>query len=146
MPDTVSPCKRSWIMSRVRDKNTKPERIVRSIAHRMGYRYRLHAELLPGKPDLVFRTRKVVLFVHGCFWHGHNCRRGDRIPVTNRDYWTQKIARNRERDSKHIEALRDAGWKPVVIWECQLRQVEVQDILVAELGLPGQRKSCGYGE
>jgi len=144
MPDTFSPSKRSWIMSRVRDKNTEPELIVRSIAHRMGYRFRLHSRLLHGKPDLVFPSRRSALFVHGCFWHGHDCPRGARIPATNSDYWTRKIARTRERDFEHTEALREDGWNPFVIWECQLQLAEVQDILLSELGPPGRRKNCGY--
>jgi len=98
----------------------KPEMIVRSMAHRMGYRYRLHAKDLPGKPDLVFRSRRKVIFVHGCFWHQHgkaSCRDG-RPPKSNQGYWSVKLARNVERDSEHLSALRAMGWKALVIWEC----------------------------
>ena len=106
-------------MASVRSKNTKPEMRVRRAVHRMGYRYRLHRKDLPGKPDLVFPSRRVALFVHGCFWHGHPCKRGDRIPATNVDYWREKIARNRYRDEINQQTLVDIGWLPVVVWECQ---------------------------
>ena len=107
-------------MRAVKGKNTGPEMAVRRLVHGMGYRYRLHRKSLPGKPDLVFATRRKVIFVHGCFWHGHACKRGDRSPRTNRGYWTRKIARNRERDQEHLAALHADKWQALVIWECEV--------------------------
>jgi len=113
---------RSRIMRAVKSGDTAPEMLVRSLAHRMGYRFRLHRKDLPGKPDLVFPRLRKAIFVHGCFWHGHDCARGARVPKANRDYWIRKIARNRERDMKHLEELSEAGWKSLVIWECELSE------------------------
>ncbi len=107
-------------MSAIRSAGMKPEMIVRSLVHRLGYRFRLHAPELPGKPDLVFRPRKKVIFVHGCFWHQHprpSCRDG-RLPKSNSDYWNTKLARNVERDAENIRKLRASGWKVLVVWEC----------------------------
>lgn len=109
-------------MRAVKGRNTAPEMIVRRLVHSMGYRYRLHRKDLPGKPDLTFQSRHKVIFVHGCFWHGHNCKRGARIPKTNQDYWETKISRNKERDQQHDEDLRHQGWHVMVIWECQLNE------------------------
>jgi DNA mismatch endonuclease (patch repair protein) len=117
-----SPEVRRRTMQAVKSKNTAPELLVRSLAHRMGYRFRLHRKDLPGKPDLVFPGRRRVIFVHGCFWHGHDCARGARAPKSNQAYWTKKIARNRERDRTACAALMRAGWKVVVFWECELRE------------------------
>jgi DNA mismatch endonuclease, patch repair protein len=113
---------RSRIMRAVKGKNTSPELTVRRLAHRLGYRYRLHGKELPGKPDLVFPSRRKVIFVHGCFWHGHECARGARVPKENRDYWQTKIFRNRERDARNVKALTEAGWDVAVFWECELRE------------------------
>ncbi len=124
MTDVFPPEKRSWIMSRVRDKDTSPERRVRSIAHGLGYRYRLHRNDLPGNPDIVFPSRKKMIFVHGCFWHGHNCRRGRRIPKANAEYWIEKIRRNVERDALNQAKLASLGWDVLVIWECETRDPE----------------------
>ncbi|MEQ1890156.1 MAG: very short patch repair endonuclease [Alphaproteobacteria bacterium] len=107
-------------MQAVKGKDTKPEMAVRRLTHAMGYRYRLHRKDLPGKPDLVFPSRRKIIFVHGCFWHGHDCHRGARIPVTNRDYWRAKIERNRARDIKARSALSNAGWDVLTIWECKI--------------------------
>ncbi len=109
---------RSRIMSAVRQKNTKPEMAVRRLLHALGYRYRLHASELPGKPDVVFRKRRKALFVHGCFWHGHHCNRGHR-PASQTDYWDAKIDRNVARDLDRIERLRADDWEVLVIWECE---------------------------
>jgi len=119
--DLFPPAKRSWIMRQVRSMNTKPELLVRSLAHRLGYRFRLHRRELPGAPDLVFPSRRKVIFVHGCFWHGHPCRRGARLPKTNAEYWRNKITRNKERDKRHKRQLRQLDWSALVLWECQLR-------------------------
>jgi len=115
-----SPEVRRRTMQAVKSKDTAPELLVRSLAHRMGYRFRLHRKDLPGKPDLVFPGRHKAMFVHGCFWHGHDCARGARVPKSNRDYWTKKIARNQERDCATLAALKGSGWKVTVLWECQL--------------------------
>lgn len=115
---------RSRVMRAVKGKDTGTEMTVRRIVHSMGYRYRLHRKDLPGKPDLVFGPRRKVIFVHGCFWHGHTCKRGDRIPRENRHYWTKKIARNKERDKEHVSALEAKGWKVLVIWECETKDTE----------------------
>ena len=106
-------------MRAVRSRDTKPEMTVRRLLHRLGYRYRLHCKDLPGTPDIVFGPLRKVIFVHGCFWHGHSCPRGARTPATNIDYWRRKIDRNVKRHAKQIEQLRVAGWVPLVIWECQ---------------------------
>jgi DNA mismatch endonuclease (patch repair protein) len=111
-------------MQAVRSTNTTPELLVRSAAHRLGYRFRVHAANLPGKPDLVFAGRRKVIFVHGCFWHGHSCVRGARIPRTNRSYWLRKIARNATRDQATKAQLRRLGWRVLVIWECHLKNPE----------------------
>ena len=116
-----SPAERARIMASVKAKNTKPEMLVRRLCHAMGYRYRLHRKDLPGAPDLVFPARRKVIFVHGCFWHGHDCRRGARKPKNNADYWRGKISRNRDRDEAAIAALLKVGWTPLVVWECELK-------------------------
>lgn len=126
--------KRSAIMRAVKSADTKPEIIVRKLVHALGYRFRLHRNSLPGSPDLVFPSRKKVLFVHGCFWHGHRCKRGHRVPKTNTSYWLAKIARNKARDAKQIAALKRAGWQPLVVWECQLRKPDLSKRLRALLG------------
>jgi len=112
---------RSRTMRAVKSRNTVPELFVRSLAHRMGYRFRLHRDNLPGKPDLVFPKFHKAIFVHGCFWHGHGCVRGARVPKGNREYWLKKISGNRTRDQKNLTRLTTAGWKALVIWECDLR-------------------------
>ena len=117
------------IMASVRSTNTKPEMRVRRTAHRMGYRYRLHRKDLPGKPDLVFPSRRIAMFVHGCFWHGHPCKCGDRMPATNVEYWREKIARNQRRDASNWEALCELGWIPVVVWECQTTEERLATLL-----------------
>ena len=111
-------------MRAVRGRDTRPEMTVRRLVHRMGFRFRLHRKDLPGKPDIVFPKLHKVLFVHGCFWHGHDCPRGSRVPVQNRVYWTQKIARNRERDKTAVSALASLGWKAAVLWECEINSTE----------------------
>jgi DNA mismatch endonuclease (patch repair protein) len=116
-----SPEVRRRTMQAVKSKDTAPELLVRSLAHRMGYRFRLHRKDLPGKPDLVFPGRRKAIFVHGCFWHGHDCPRGARVPKSNRDYWTKKIARNKERDREACAALAHSGWTYLIVWECNLR-------------------------
>lgn len=124
MTDTFSPEVRSRIMAQVKSKNTKPEMTVRRLVHGLGYRYRLHRSDLPGRPDLVFPSRRKVIFVNGCFWHNHtNCAKV-RIPKTNRDYWITKITRNSERDARNFTLLEESGWQTDTIWECQLNDLE----------------------
>lgn len=112
---------RSAVMRAVKGRDTGPELLVRRLLHGLGYRYRLHGARLPGKPDLVFARRRKVVLVHGCFWHGHDCKRGARLPRRNADYWTAKIARNRARDGRVAEQLSQAGWRSLTIWECELK-------------------------
>ena len=108
-------------MRAVKSKDTAPEMIVRRLVFSLGYRYRLHGAKLPGKPDLFFASRKKAIFVHGCFWHGHDCRRGDRQPKANAEYWREKIGRNRARDLSNVAKLEAAGWSVLVVWECEIR-------------------------
>ena len=127
--DTLSPERRSELMSRVRSKDTKPEMRVRRLVHAMGYRYRLHYRGLPGSPDLAFPKRRKAIFVHGCFWHRHeNCRR-NRTPKTRREFWSTKLERNRLRDLDNGSKLRDMGWDVLVVWECETQEAA---------GLPGR--------
>ena len=119
--DAAPTAERSAIMRAVKSRDTAPEIKLRRLAFAAGYRYRLNGESLPGKPDMVFWGRKKAIFVHGCFWHGHTCKRGDRMPASNVEYWTRKIARNVERDARVRLELERAGWKSLVIWECCLK-------------------------
>ena len=122
---TVIPCpQRSRTMRAVKGRDTRPEMAVRRLLHGMGYRYRLHRKDLPGKPDIVFASRRKIIFVHGCFWHGHPCKRGNRMPKTNAEYWKKKITRNVERHSRQLDELAAAGWKSLTLWECELADRE----------------------
>ena len=126
MADKLTPEQRSWNMSRIRGKNTKPELLVRRLLHARGYRYRLHGRAgsirLPGSPDLVFAGRRKVIFVNGCFWHFHDCRVGQHAPKANADFWAAKRTRTRERDARQRRQLEDAGWEVLTVWECELRE------------------------
>lgn len=130
MTDTFSRAKRSWVMSRVGSRDTTPELVVRRLAHRLGYRFRLCRRDLPGCPDIVFSKLHKVIFVHGCFWHGHDCARGARVPKGHRRYWLKKIANNRMRDAKNRAILTELGWHSLVIWECR---THVEQILEQQL-------------
>ncbi len=121
--DTVNRKRRSEIMSRIGGKNTKPELAVRRLLHAMGYRFRLHRKDLPGKPDILLPKWKTAIFIHGCFWHGHACPRGTR-PSTNTEFWAEKIRKNQERDDLTGKRLRESHWRVMVIWECELKDVE----------------------
>jgi DNA mismatch endonuclease (patch repair protein) len=110
---------RSANMRAIRSKDMQPELKVRSLAHKLGFRFRLHRKDLPGKPDLTFASRGRVIFVHGCFWHSHSCRTAH-VPKSNLEYWIPKLERNRARDEKNIEALKAKGWQTLVIWECEV--------------------------
>ncbi|MGE0045389.1 MAG: very short patch repair endonuclease [Hyphomonadaceae bacterium] len=118
--DPFTPEKRSAIMRAIKGRDTKPELIVRRAAHALGYRYSLKRRDLPGKPDLAFVSRRKAVFVHGCFWHGHACKRGARVPAANAAYWSSKIARNRVRDGASAAALEALGWSSLTLWECEL--------------------------
>jgi DNA mismatch endonuclease (patch repair protein) len=122
--DVFSKKKRSEIMRAVRGRETGPERKIRKALFARGFRYRLNVSRLPGSPDLVFPKHRAVLFVHGCFWHGHACARGRRAPKTNAAYWREKIAGNVKRDAKVRAALRRMGWRVKISWECDLQDVE----------------------
>jgi len=119
--DVYGPEKRSAVMRRVKGRDTAPELRVRRLLWSLGARYRLGRADLPGKPDIVLPGRRLAIFVHGCFWHGHDCARGARVPKANRDYWIGKIARNRARDAAVRGALAAAGWRVETVWECELK-------------------------
>jgi DNA mismatch endonuclease (patch repair protein) len=139
MTDVFDPEKRSAVMRAVKSRDTAPERQVRRAAHALGLRFRLGRSDLPGKPDLVFPSRRVALFVHGCFWHGHDCPRGARMPQNNRAYWQAKIARNMARDKASLANLRKLGWKPAVIWECEAKDAEnLVRLITRRIGKPAQ--------
>lgn len=121
MTDIFTPEKRSAVMRRVKGKDTTPEMKVRRALTRLRARYRLHRKDLPGKPDIVLPGRRIALFVHGCFWHGHDCARGSRVPKQNQDYWLSKVGRNRARDVASRQALEALGWRVETIWECDLK-------------------------
>jgi len=137
MADNLRPRDRARCMSRIRSRHMRPERIVRSIVHRMGYRFRLHRRDLPGAPDLVLPRYHAVIFVHGCFWHWHAdplCPIAG-IPKSNVGYWRPKLARTRDRDREHHSALTSLGWRVLTVWECELRNVEAaSDTILAFIG------------
>jgi DNA mismatch endonuclease, patch repair protein len=122
MTDVHSKKTRSYNMSRIRSKDTKPELLVRQYLFKQGYRYRLHDKKLPGKPDIVLKKYKTVIFVHGCFWHGHEGCKYYVIPKTRAEWWQSKIEGNRSRDIENIKALQEAGWKVISIFECELKK------------------------
>jgi DNA mismatch endonuclease (patch repair protein) len=124
MSDVFTTEKRSWIMSRVKGRDTKPELLVRSVIHRMGLRFRVHRRDLPGNPDIVLPRHGKVIFVHGCFWHGHTrCARSKR-PIANVSFWNKKLDANIERDKRFRKTLRRMGWKVLVLWQCETRKPE----------------------
>lgn len=120
MADIVNPDVRSRMMSGIRGKNTKPELLIRRALHRRGFRYCLHAENLPGKPDIAFPSRKAVILIHGCFWHGHDCHLFH-WPSSKKGFWQAKITKNRQNDLKCLQALSGIGWRVLTIWECALK-------------------------
>lgn len=119
--DVFDAATRSAVMRRVKGRDTSPERKVRRLLTSLGARYRLHRKDLPGSPDIVMPGRRLAILVHGCFWHGHDCARGSRVPKQNRDYWTAKVGRNRARDAAAQIALTEAGWRVETLWECELK-------------------------
>jgi len=129
--DVYGPEKRSAVMRRVRGRDTRPELCVRRLIWRLGGRYRLNRADLPGKPDIVLASRRLAVFVHGCFWHGHDCARGARVPKANRDYWVGKVARNRTRDAAARERLAALGWRVETVWECELKDAPALEARIA---------------
>lgn len=121
MTDVYDAEKRSAVMRQVKGRDTTPERTLRRLLTELGARYRLHRKDLPGSPDIVLPGRRLVIFAHGCFWHGHDCPRGGRVPKANRDYWLAKVGRNRTRDIAAREALQAAGWRVETVWECEMK-------------------------
>ena len=124
MADVHTPRQRSANMSAIRNKDTKPEIIVRRLTHGFGYRYVLHSRKLPGHPDLVFPARRKAIFVHGCFWHMHDCRYGRVAPATNTAFWSAKRSGNVERDARNMQSLKELGWDVLVVWECETRDLK----------------------
>ncbi len=134
MTDVYDAAKRSAVMARVKGRDTTPERTLRRLLTGLGARYRLHRKDLPGSPDIVLPGRRLVVFAHGCFWHGHDCARGSRVPKANRDYWLAKVGRNRTRDIAAREALEAAGWRVETVWECEMKdEAALKDRLKALL-------------
>lgn len=121
MTDVLTPAQRSFNMSRIRSRNTRPEMVVRSIVHRLGYRYRLHKSDLPGKPDIVLVRHRKIIDVHGCFFHMHSCKYGNVTPATNASFWKQKRLSNVRRDEQNLHALTTSGWQVLIVWECETR-------------------------
>lgn len=132
MVDTLTPSKRSAVMAAVKSTDTAPELFVRRLLHKMGFRFRIHRKDLPGKPDIVLPRHKKIIFVHGCFWHGHAGCSKLRMPASNTDYWVNKIRGNVDRNSKHIKQLTEAGWIVLVIWECELESTARVEKILAQ--------------
>jgi DNA mismatch endonuclease (patch repair protein) len=132
MSDIYSKQKRSEIMSRISGKETKPEILVRKFLFANGFRFRKNVKDLPGKPDIVLPKYKTVIFIHGCFWHGHTCKRGT-LPTTNIEFWKTKIGGNIERDKRDISELEKQGWNVIVIWQCEIKNIELQNERLAKL-------------
>lgn len=137
--DTISHRERSLLMGRIRNKNTTPELVLRSALHRMGYRFRVCVKDLPGRPDIVFRSRKIAIFVHGCFWHRHSCGFAYN-PKTREEFWQRKFRKNVERDQQCTARLESLGWKTLVMWECEIEDTQQLAHLVREIGPPNVRE------
>ncbi len=139
MTDVYSPEKRSAVMRRVKGRDTTPEKLVRKLLTQLGVRYRLHRADLPGKPDIVMAGRRLAIQIHGCFWHGHGCARGARVPKQNADYWLAKVGRNRARDFDTTAKLQAMGWRVETIWECEMKdQAALKDRLAGVTGSGGE--------
>lgn len=133
--DHVTSEKRRFIMQQVKQKNTGPEMAVRSLLHRLGYRFRIHRKDLPGTPDIVFPSRRLAIFVHGCFWHGHECKKGH-APKSRLTYWLPKIEGNKQRDHRNQTGLIEAGWQVEVVWQCETSDVEaLKEKLIKKLSV-----------
>ncbi|MBO9633500.1 MAG: DNA mismatch endonuclease Vsr [Chitinophagaceae bacterium] len=135
MADVHDKATRSFNMSRIKNKDTKPELLVRKFLHSKGFRYKLNDKSLPGKPDLVLPRYKTIIFIHGCFWHGHESCRYFVVPKTRTEWWMNKIENNRRNDEKSATICLDAGWKVLIIWECELKPSKIQETLTK---LPGR--------
>ncbi len=147
MTDIFSPEKRSWVMSRIRSRDTKPEILVRSLLHRLGYRFTVNGprnKHLPGKPDIVLPKHATAIFVHGCFWHGHAGCPIFRLPKSRTKFWQEKIARNKERDAKNAAALASLGWNVVTLWECEMANLGKIRTLTRQLPYLVERKPMEY--
>ena len=129
MVDVLTPEQRSRCMSAIHDRNTVPELFLRRLLHSLGYRYRIHDSRLPGRPDVVFPKRRKAIFVHGCFWHRHNCKSGRSLPSTRRAFWTKKLQGNRKRDRRQALELAKSGWKVLTVWQCQLKKTKAENTL-----------------
>jgi len=130
MTDRLTPAQRHKVMSHIRSRNTKPEKLVRQWLWRHGYRYRLNVKSVPGKPDIVMRRYRTAIFVNGCFWHGHDGCDKFKIPQTNVEFWQNKINRNRERDQQNYQVLHNNGWQVIVVWECQLTPKRIEETML----------------
>ncbi len=119
--DHLTPEQRSQVMAKINSTETKPEQLTRSMLHRAGFRFRKNVSELPGTPDVVLPKYSTVIFVHGCYWHRHDCRKGQSVPTKNRDFWLEKFERNVERDAENERALQKAGWNVITVWGCELR-------------------------
>ncbi len=138
--DTLTKAERSERMARIRSKNTGPEIRVRQLVHSLGYRFRLHRNDLPGRPDLVFPSRRMVIFVHGCFWHAHGRCKTANQPKTHRAYWSDKFTRNKARDRANRQKLRRQGWAVLILWECQTKSCDkMRGRIVGFLGYPDDK-------
>jgi len=131
--DVFTPEQRSAVMRRVKSRDTTPEKLVRKLLTELGVRYRLHRADLPGKPDIVMAGRRLAIQIHGCFWHGHDCARGARVPKQNTDYWLTKVGRNRVRDAEAISKLGDLGWRVETVWECEMKDRDALKRRLADL-------------
>lgn len=132
MSDIYNKIKRSEIMSKISGKETKPEILVRKYLFANGFRYRKNVKELPGKPDIIIKKFKTVIFIHGCFWHGHNCKAG-KLPETRKEFWEKKISDNVKRDQKNIAQLSELGWKVIVIWQCQIKNKTGRNRILIEI-------------
>jgi DNA mismatch endonuclease, patch repair protein len=143
--DRLSKERRSWNMAQIRGKNTRPERIVRGMLHRMGYRFRLHGRDLPGRPDIVLAKHRTVVFVHGCFWHRHRGCRISGLPKTRREWWRTKLEGNALRDRKNRRALQRDGWRVIIVWGCEIKNPEIVAARLGGMLSPGAAKCLGLG-
>jgi len=139
--DRLTPEQRSKLMSRVRSQDTTPEMIVRRLVHKMGFRCRLHRKDLPGKPDLTFPRYRIIIFVHGCFWHGHDCAKGLNQPKSNKKFWKSKLIYNMNRDINNQKKLKKMGWNVLVVWECQTKDQESLKSRISEFLIDQKNKN-----
>ena len=139
MTDTISKEHRSWNMSRIRGSNTKPELALRSLLHRAGFRFRLHDRSLPGRPDIVLKRYRTAIFVHGCFWHRHKGCANATMPSSRTDFWNEKFRRTIQRDAHNVKELKEAGWRVITVWECELRKQPDEVIQDIQKILTGRR-------